>query len=79
MGTSETAPTTAGPNIYPACGQQLPLLEPLHVPGRTDRILLGNSLTVEQRTLTPSVLVRIQVPQPHDADREDAGLIAQKP
>lgn len=25
---------------------------------------LGNSLTVEQRTLTPSVLVRIQVPQP---------------
>ena len=26
--------------------------------------LLGNSLTVEQRTLTPSVLVRIQVPQP---------------
>jgi hypothetical protein len=26
--------------------------------------LLGNSLTAEQRTLTPSVLVRIQVPQP---------------
>ena len=25
---------------------------------------MGNSLTVEQRTLTPSVLVRIQVPQP---------------
>ena len=28
------------------------------------RTPLGNSLTVEQRTLTPSVLVRIQVPQP---------------
>lgn len=26
--------------------------------------MLGNSLTVELRTLTPSVLVRIQVPQP---------------
>lgn len=26
--------------------------------------LLGNSLMVEQRTLTPSILVRIQVPQP---------------
>ena len=26
---------------------------------------MGNSLTVEQRTLTPSVLVRIQVPQPN--------------
>lgn len=26
--------------------------------------LLGNSSTVEQRTLTPSILVRIQVPQP---------------
>gem|GEM_PF-5026465 len=25
---------------------------------------LGNSLRVEQRTLTPLVLVRIQVPQP---------------
>ena len=25
---------------------------------------LGNSSTVEQRTLTPSILVRIQVPQP---------------
>ncbi len=25
--------------------------------------LLGNSLMVEQRTLTPSILVRIQVPQ----------------
>ncbi len=25
---------------------------------------MGNSLTVEQRSLTPSVLVRIQVPQP---------------
>ena len=28
------------------------------------RTLVGNSLTAEQRTLTPSVLVRIQVPQP---------------
>ena len=28
--------------------------------------LLGNSLMVEQRTLTPLVLVRIQVPQPLD-------------
>ena len=26
--------------------------------------LLGNSSTVEQRTLTPSILVRLQVPQP---------------
>ncbi len=26
---------------------------------------MGNSLTVEQRSLTPSVLVRIQVPQPY--------------
>ncbi len=32
---------------------------------RDDKIgLLGNSLMVEQRTLTPSILVRIQVPQP---------------
>jgi hypothetical protein len=31
--------------------------------------LLGNSLTAEQRTLTPSVLVRIQVPQPNLAFR----------
>ena len=28
------------------------------------KVLLGNSSTVEQRTLTPSILVRIQVPQP---------------
>ncbi len=27
--------------------------------------MLGNRLTVDQRTLTPLVLVRIQVPQPH--------------
>ena len=33
-------------------------------PAYQSRLLLGNSLTVEQRTLTPSVLVRIQVPQP---------------
>lgn len=33
--------------------------EPLHRP-----LLLGNSSMVEQRTLTPSILVRIQVPQP---------------
>jgi hypothetical protein len=29
--------------------------------------LLGNSLRVEQRTLTPLVLVRIQVPQPQES------------
>ncbi len=28
-------------------------------------LLLGDSSTVELRTLTPSILVRIQVPQPH--------------
>ena len=31
---------------------------------RTQLALLGNRLTVDQRTLTPLVLVRIQVPQP---------------
>ena len=30
----------------------------------TDPVLLGNRLTVDPRTLTPLVLVRIQVPQP---------------
>lgn len=33
-------------------------------PARAERPLLGDSLTVEPRTLTPLVLVRIQVPQP---------------
>ena len=32
---------------------------------RTQLALLGNRLTVDQRTLTPLVLVRIQVPQPN--------------
>ena len=30
----------------------------------SQQALLGNSSMVEQRTLTPSILVRIQVPQP---------------
>jgi hypothetical protein len=33
---------------------------------------LGNSLMVEQRTLTPLVLVRIQVPQPTFSAAEKA-------
>jgi hypothetical protein len=39
------------------------ILSGSNVAGRPN--VLGNSLTVEQRTLTPSVLVRIQVPQPN--------------
>lgn len=31
--------------------------------------LVGNSLMVEQRSLTPSVLVRVQVPQPIKAPK----------
>lgn len=36
-----------------------------HQPNRPPVCLLGNSSMVEQRTLTPSILVRIQVPQPN--------------
>src|SRR5262249_44412879 len=37
---------------------------PLHYVTRLRGLLLGNRLTVDPRTLTPLVLVRIQVPQP---------------
>lgn len=37
---------------------------PLPAPRPASTPMLGNSSTVEQRTLTPSILVRIQVPQP---------------
>ena len=36
--------------------------------------LLGDSSTVEQRTLTPLILVRIQVPQPTQKGLDRQGL-----
>ena len=41
-------------------------IEPAYRAGhrRRRRIPVGDSSTVEQRTLTPLILVRIQVPQP---------------
>ena len=42
-----------------------PASEINHLPRQPATGLLGNSSMVEQRTLTPSILVRIQVPQPN--------------
>jgi hypothetical protein len=44
-----------------ACGNLL-FISPFHQTATPP--LLGNSSTVERRTLTPLILVRIQVPQP---------------
>ena len=43
-------------------------------PGPFGPAALGDSSTVEQRTLTPLILVRIQVPQPFASPEKDSGL-----
>jgi hypothetical protein len=53
-------------------------LVPNHRYGTGIRRLLGNRLTVDQRTLTPLVLVRIQVPQPTTLMRKPHSLGSQK-
>ena len=55
----------------PALSMQSPRRTPHRLPPYRRAMpdpLLGNSSTVEQRTLTPSILVRIQVPQPNSPE-----------
>ena len=58
---------TARPLVRSACAARLAslLTRHAHARKRAFRRPLGDSSTVEQRTLTPSILVRIQVPQPN--------------
>src|SRR6185369_10982580 len=61
-----TCPPWSPPRV--GLGRQVPRLhaarDPIDQPSGSSRKELGDSLTVEQRTLTPLVKVRILVPQP---------------